>query len=225
MAKLKSAVSADRIANDPAYARTRENGQEFGRAGKTGKLIRAAFSGVLAQIADGRMISRLLKAVMGAQKADTVSARGERNIITGDASFLEKFEFNDKSPFSATFTAQFLANVDRVTGQAIVTVESFVPARNINVPDGATHCKLFSAAATINFETGAIVKANATTPEIELGLQLERAFNLSQQLPANTTDHVIIVLGIEFYQQLNGRFYPMNNGSANAITIARVDMP
>ena len=30
MAKLKSAVSADRIATDPVYARTKENGEEFG---------------------------------------------------------------------------------------------------------------------------------------------------------------------------------------------------
>jgi len=33
---------ASRIANDPAFQRTRENGSEFGRAGKGGKVIRNA---------------------------------------------------------------------------------------------------------------------------------------------------------------------------------------
>jgi hypothetical protein len=56
-------------------------------------------------------------------------------------------------------------------------------------------------------------------------LQLQPAIVLEQQLPANSLDHLFIVLGIEFYQKFNGRFYPLNNGSANAVTIVRVDMP
>ena len=225
MAKLKSAVSADRIATDPAYARTRENGEEFGRAGKTGKLIRSAFSSVLSQIADSRMTSRLHQAVKFAQNADTESERGKRNIIAGSAILLEQFEFNDKSTFSTVFVAQFQADADRATGLATVDTEAFVPAKSINAPAGATHFKLFSAAAEINFELGAVLKTSISTPEIELGLQLQPAVNLVQQLTPNTTDHIFIVLGIEFYQKFNGRFYPLNNGSANAVTIVRVDMP
>jgi hypothetical protein len=225
MAKLKSGVSAERIATDPAYARTRENNNDFGRACKTGKVIRTAFNSVLSQAADDRMVSRLVKAVMQSQKADTVSDRGKLNISSGNASLLESFEFNEKSPLTTVIKAQYLADVDRVTGAATVTVEAFIPAKNINAPDGATHCKLFSAAAAINFETGSIVKTGATTPEIELGLQLQPAITLEQQLPANSEDHLIIVLGIEFYQKFNDRFYPMNNSSTNAVTIARVDMP
>jgi hypothetical protein len=36
-ARMKTGVSGDRIANDPAFARTRENGSEFGRAQQEGK--------------------------------------------------------------------------------------------------------------------------------------------------------------------------------------------
>src|SRR5690606_41761396 len=43
LAKEKTHISADRIATDPAFKRTRENGAEFGRAGKAGKLVRSAF--------------------------------------------------------------------------------------------------------------------------------------------------------------------------------------
>lgn len=225
MVREKTSLSAKRIATDPAFARTRENGQEFGRAGKTGKLIRSAFSSLLSQTADDRMVSRLHKAIMFAQKADSVSFRGERNIITGDASLLEKFDFNDKSPLGAVLKTQFLADVDRATGEATVTVEAFIPAKNIGAPDGATHFKLLSSAAALNFESGSYLKEGATTPEIELGLQPQAEINLVQHLPVNSEDHVIIVLGIEFYQKFNGRFYPMNNGGSNAMTIVRVDMP
>jgi hypothetical protein len=37
MAREKGSLDASRIATDPAFQRTRENGAEFGRAGKAGK--------------------------------------------------------------------------------------------------------------------------------------------------------------------------------------------
>lgn len=37
LAREKGGVSAEKIATDPAFQRTRENGEEFGRAGKAGK--------------------------------------------------------------------------------------------------------------------------------------------------------------------------------------------
>jgi hypothetical protein len=61
--KKKNNISAERIATDPAFARTRENGQEFGRAGKGGKLLRTAMKPLLGA-ADARLTSRLLKAMM-----------------------------------------------------------------------------------------------------------------------------------------------------------------
>ena len=37
LAREKGGIPAERIRNDPAFQRTRENGAEFGRAGKAGK--------------------------------------------------------------------------------------------------------------------------------------------------------------------------------------------
>ena len=42
LVKTKSGVSADRIANDPNFQRTRENGSEFGGAATAGKVLRSA---------------------------------------------------------------------------------------------------------------------------------------------------------------------------------------
>ncbi len=41
--RTKSGVTRARISSDPAFQRTRENGQEFGRAGKASKLLHTAF--------------------------------------------------------------------------------------------------------------------------------------------------------------------------------------
>jgi hypothetical protein len=42
LAREKGGIDASRIASDPAFQRTRENGSEFGRAGKAGKILRTA---------------------------------------------------------------------------------------------------------------------------------------------------------------------------------------
>ncbi|WP_197428778.1 hypothetical protein [Phnomibacter ginsenosidimutans] len=59
LAREKGGVEGDPIANDPSFARTRENGAEFGRAGKAGKLLRTAFRAPLQNTADPRMVSRM----------------------------------------------------------------------------------------------------------------------------------------------------------------------
>ncbi|MBG6062292.1 hypothetical protein IWX83_002090 [Flavobacterium sp. CG_9.1] len=44
--------------------------------------------------ADGRMVSRLTQAMIKVIQADTVSVRGLRNVIDGEAELLAGFEFN-----------------------------------------------------------------------------------------------------------------------------------
>ena len=94
LAREKGGIDASRIANDPAFQRTRENGSEFGRAGKAGKLMRTAFRGALLKAADGRMVSRLTQRMIKVIQADSTSDRGMRNVIDGEAELLFGFEFN-----------------------------------------------------------------------------------------------------------------------------------
>jgi len=42
LVRTKGGVDKARIANDPAFQRTRENGSEFGMAAKAGKMLRTA---------------------------------------------------------------------------------------------------------------------------------------------------------------------------------------
>lgn len=65
LAREKCGIDASRIASDPAFQRTRENGSEFGRAGKAGKVLRTSLRGLLLNSADGRMVSRLTQRSAG----------------------------------------------------------------------------------------------------------------------------------------------------------------
>ncbi|WP_288096469.1 hypothetical protein, partial [Hydrotalea sp.] len=83
LAREKGGVSADRIANDPNFQRTRENGAEFGRAGKAGKILRTSLRALLQNASDSRMVSRLTKQMVKVIQMDAVNPRGERNVIDG----------------------------------------------------------------------------------------------------------------------------------------------
>ncbi|MCU4158474.1 hypothetical protein J1N10_21080, partial [Carboxylicivirga sp. A043] len=84
MAREKGGVDGDRIKKDPAYARTRENGAEFGRAGTAGKELRNALNEVLVRAADKKVSNRLAAKILKAIQADTTNRRGERNVLDGD---------------------------------------------------------------------------------------------------------------------------------------------
>jgi len=133
MAKENAPVSADRIATDPAFARTRENNLEFGRAGAAGKVLRNSIRALLINAKDSRVASRLTAAMMQVIKADSTSIRGQRNIIDGEAELLQGFEFNNTAILDTTLYAPYTAAIDRVTGKLIVNIPAFIPA------DGMLH--------------------------------------------------------------------------------------
>src|ERR1043165_8873310 len=73
LVRESSPLNGSRIQSDPAFARTRENMSEFGRAGKTGKVLRNAIRSLLQNAKDSKVVSRLIKEMMRVIKADTTS--------------------------------------------------------------------------------------------------------------------------------------------------------
>src|SRR5260221_3614145 len=165
MAEEKGGIDANRIANDPAFQRTRENGAEFGRAGKAGKTMRSAFRPLLQNTSDSRMIGRLTKAMMEVIKADATSARGLRNVIDGEAELLSGFEFNGNGKLAATIFAPFTGTINRVSGELSINIPPFSPVNMITAPAGTTHFKITSAGAEIDFEKSTNVTVINVTQE------------------------------------------------------------
>jgi hypothetical protein len=80
LAREKGGVDASRIANDPAFVRTRENGAEFGSSAGSGKALRTALFAMLQTASDNRVVSRLTKVMTDIKNLDATSVRGERNV-------------------------------------------------------------------------------------------------------------------------------------------------
>jgi len=93
-AREKGGVTAEKIVNDPAFQRTRENGAEFGRAGKAGKVLRTSIRPLLQNASDSRLIGRLTQRKVKVIQADATNPRSKKSVIDGEAKLLQGFEFN-----------------------------------------------------------------------------------------------------------------------------------
>jgi hypothetical protein len=222
LAREKGGVPADRIANDPAFQRTRENGAEFGRAGKGGKVLRTAIRAMLQNASDSKMVSRLTTEMVKVIQADATNTRGQRNVIDGEAELLEGFEFNINGKLGTTLYAPYTATIDRVTGALSVNSPAFVPLNMIAAPSGATHFKIVSAGAEIDFENETFVVDDSASTVLPWDTTATSVLNLSNSVTANSTHPLFLVLGIEFYQEVNGQKYPLKNGAFNALAIVKV---
>ena len=223
LAKEKTQLSADRIATDPAFQRTRENGAEFGRACKAGKLLRSAFRASIQSAADPRVVGRLVKQMMKVIKADAVSVRGMRNVLDGETELLQGFEFNENGRLGTSLFAPYSATIDRVTGDAVVSLAAFIPANMISAPAGTTHFRISAEAAAVDFEQQSFVNDAAETALLPWDQAPTALITLSNALPANSTQPLFLMLGLQFSQEVNGTAYPLNNGAFNALAIVAVD--
>ncbi len=61
LARTKGGVDGERIQNDSAFRRTRENGQECVRAGAAGRLLRTSIRHYIKNAADPRVVSCLTR--------------------------------------------------------------------------------------------------------------------------------------------------------------------
>ncbi|WP_396187581.1 hypothetical protein [Flavobacterium sp.] len=222
LAREKGGIDASRIKNDPAFQRTRENGSEFGRAGKAGKILRTSLRALLINTADGRMVSRLTQKMVEVIQADVTSVRGLRNVIDGEAELLAGFEFNIRGKLGTSLFAPFVGAIDRVTGEITVDLDSFVPANMIAAPSGTTHFKILSAGAEIDFETETFVEAHSETAILPWDAVATVAINQVNTVTPASTKPLFLALGLEFYQEVNGQMYPLKNGAYNPLALVQV---
>ncbi|MES2875585.1 MAG: hypothetical protein V4708_17810 [Bacteroidota bacterium] len=222
LAREKGGIEASRIASDPAFQRTRENGSEFGRAGKAGKVLRTALRALLLNSADGRMVSRLTQSMVKVIQADITSVRGLRNVIDGEAELLTGFEFNIRGKLGTSLFAPFVATIDRLTGEIKVDLASFIPSNMIAATSGTTHFKIISAGAEVDFEAESFVASNSETAILPWDVTPTVAISQTNMITPNSTKPLFLALGVEFYQEVNGTMYPLKNGSYNPLALVQV---
>lgn len=220
--RKKGGVNKNRIKNDPAFQRTRENGSEFGHSAKMAQVMRKSVANMLSLAKDFRVSSRMVQAMTQIKNFDVTSARGDRKVWNGLQSTegkqaLRGFDFNLNAPFNSVFRGQYA--LDAATGE--VTISDFNPSTNLSIPQGGTHASIGIAVTSVDFEldnygTTYSPKENFSLANGSLNLTLTPS-----AMPGGT-GVVFYYLLIEFFQELNGMQYPLKNNSHNVLYLMEV---
>lgn len=216
-------INPDRIKTDPRFERVRENNAEFKRAGKAAKFMRVIFRELTILANDRVTHARLVQSFLRVISTDNVNNRGERTINKGDLAGMQGFNFNERAGFRDLFYRHYKVNFDRVTGLVKVDIPDYIPKAMVEAPVSSTHYRLILAAAAVDIDQEKYEYASHMTPELDWNHVPVAANTMSVALPANSTQTVLVTLGIEFFQHINERYYILKTGEYNASTIVLVD--
>lgn len=222
LARMKTSVDGARIANDPAFVRTRENGAEFGSSAKAGKLVRSALRTLMQVASDGGVTARMTKVMTLIKNFDVTSSRGGRNVATGIGDpaakeLLKGFNFNIRSALGSVFFKPY--TVDTNTGE--IVINGLIPINDFNFPQGATHVSLTAGWAKIDFLDGNTDAQLSPASNLVIDSTNSNINLLPPQAPAGPGTN-IFVLCIEFFQEVNGAQYSLKNGAYNVLSIVEV---
>jgi hypothetical protein len=222
LARMKTSVDGTRIANDPAFQRTRENNSEFGTSAKAGKLTRDSLRPISMNATDNRIVSRITQLMTKIKNLDTTSARGARNIGVAMASapakaLLKGFEFNNSAMLSSILYKPWAVN----TTTGVITITGLIPTMDLVFPEGATHVSFTGAYANVNYATNVVDVKLTNIQNVPINSTASTITLTPTAVPAGTGAKLFL-LKIEFYQSVNTVQYSLKNGAYNGLKIIDV---
>ncbi|MBI2271440.1 MAG: hypothetical protein HYU69_13940 [Bacteroidetes bacterium] len=222
LAREKGGVSAERIATDPAFARTRENGSEFAISATSGKLMRDSLRPMAMNASDGRVVSRLTQLMAKIKNLDTTSARGLRNVgiaIAGAPAkaLLKGFEFNKRALLGSILFKPYAINLT----SGVITIAGIIPINDIVIPPGATHVSFTGCFANINYVSGITDVKLSNIVNLPINGAASTVTLTPTAVPVGTGTKLFL-LRVEFFQLVNAVQYSLKNGAFNALRIIEV---
>lgn len=222
LARAKTGVDRKTILTDPRFQRTRENASEFGRGAKAGKLVRVAIRPLLQNAKDGMTVQRLTQKMVKVLQADTINRRGLRTVTQGDLSLLNGFDFNIHAKLDNIIQTGIEVGFDRVAGVASLHLNTYLPKSGIKAPDGATHYKVSLGVAALDFNELHFLFSMATSEMFAYNNTPIPATTLTAYIAPGLPRPVIIVVGIAFFQLVNGKNYALKDKEFNALGVVEV---
>ena len=114
-----------------------------------------------------------------------------------------------------------IAPVTKLSGPGLG--QPFIPQNMIAAPVGTTHYKLVTAAVEVDFEANTYVLVTSSTDILPWDAIETAVITQTNTVTANSDKPLFLAVGVEYYQDINGGFYPLKNGSFNSLKILKVD--
>jgi hypothetical protein len=204
----------------PSTSIGRELAKEFASAGNGTRLIFTALHVLLKESAkehqlSGKLTARLLQVA----QSDPISDLGKRSLSKGDLRLLEGFDFYLKRPLLRHLPGMPEVKVDRRTGKCYITLTEFMPAEWLPSNCSASHITIKAAATALDFELERFT--TFTGNSVALPVDKSTGVSFGFDAPKGSSLPIVVVVGVQFEQVINGKSYPM---AGRSLMVAHVDM-
>lgn len=220
IARRKGGVSRKRILTDPRYKRTRENLSEFSTAATSAKFLKNAFREIEIKSNGGKLHNRLYSMAMKVVKSDALSVRGERKFELGDLTLLRGFEFSEKANLGNVLKVQTTIQEDEAS--LTVNIPQLVPSKYLVFSEGSKFYRFSLIRAAVDFAQQTYNTEIAATEPLPINNLAVPAVSLSLPKPGIAGEKYFYALAIEFFLDVNGSQYDMNDLSQNPAVILAV---
>jgi hypothetical protein len=217
-----TSVDAERIRNDPAFARVRENNTDFGRCAFGVKVVRAAFIPLFADVADSHMTSRLTQALMNVIKSDPISAPGMRRLELGNVALVRGFEFNNATSLHRVVKASYQTEVNPRESTCTVTITPSA-GKLVSGQAGATHFRFLIGIAKIDFKTGAHTVEYMRAREMSVREDVHEPLVFTGRILPAGDGHLFVTLGVGYLQRIQEEFCVLPGKKHTALTLIHTE--
>lgn len=221
-ARRKTSLDKERVSTDPQFERTRENFTEFGMASRAAGLFRRTFLSQVQVLRDKQYRKRVTQLMLHIKEQDTLSERGKRTVGQSLADpnnllLLKEFTFNERSSLASVLLRGITVN----TLSDTLTVADFIPSSDLAYPLAATHVQLTSYRADFDFglHVSRIVKDESAVLELNDTLH---QLTLTPAGAGLSTGVRLLVLRVQFLQEINGVRYSLRSGDFGVMQVVGV---
>lgn len=208
---------SEKIKKEPSMVRVRENGSEFGNSSRVKKVFKDALSLFFNNLKDGKLNGRLMSLFTKLKDNDLISERGKRNVLEGLKTSIGKKLLLDFSFSSMEFPYQ--ENQFVIAGERL-TLEN-LNSNRFDFNNNATHIELCFAQLELNVTAlkAKLYKSDSVLlPKGFAGTDLE--FEI--ETPIIAAEVSVAVFYYRYIQEINGSYYPFNNGTSFGLKVLEV---
>ena len=129
--RSKGGPSNEKIKNDPAFEKTRNQNSEFGGCSKAAKMMRDAI-GTVGHLADVNLHAQATKLISAIRALDN-NPKGKRSIIfSRGKQLIEGFNINKATSFDSVITSPIGFSINRNEHSAVLELPGITPGMNFN---------------------------------------------------------------------------------------------
>ncbi|MEB2787181.1 hypothetical protein [Algoriphagus persicinus] len=220
IARRKGGVTKKRIQNDPRFQRTRENLKEFAEAASSAKFLKNAFREIELKSNGGKLHNRLYSMAMKVVKSDPLNSRGERKFDQGDMNTLLGFDFSEKAVLNNVLKVK--PKLLDEPGSLSVTIPELVPTKYLLYSQGSKFYRFSLIRAGIDFAQQDYSTEITSIAPLPINNQSAAEVTLTLPKPGIEGEKYFFALALEFFLDVNGSQYDMNDVSQNPAVILAV---